>query len=209
MRDAVERLADLGGEIVDISLPHSRYALPTYYLIAPAEASANLARYDGVRYGPRLPGDSMIDTVKQTRSLFGPEVKRRVMLGTYALSAGYYEAYYERARKARTLITDEFKEAFTTVDVIAAPTSPTAAFRFGERTADPLSMYLSDILTVPVNLSASCGLSLPCGFTDDGLPIGLQLIGDTLEEAALLNVAYAYEQATEWHTKRPDPTNWR
>jgi aspartyl-tRNA(Asn)/glutamyl-tRNA(Gln) amidotransferase subunit A len=199
VRAAIDKLAELGAEVREISLPHTEYALPAYYLIAPAEASANLARYDGVRYGPRLQGEDMIATVKKTRSLFGPEVKRRIMLGTYALSAGYYEAYYGRALKARTLIRDDFLRAFADVDVIAAPTSPTTAFRFGERTDDPLSMYLSDILTVPVNLSASCGLSLPCGFDSQGLPIGLQIIGNTMQEATILNVAYAYEQATQWY----------
>jgi len=203
VRYAIERLEALGAETVEISLPHTRYALPAYYLIAPAEASANLARYDGVRYGPRHQGADVIDTVKQTRALFGAEVKRRIMLGTYALSAGYYEAYYGKALKARTLIQDDFLQAFETVDVIAAPTSPTTAFRIGERTADPLSMYLADVLTVPVNLSASCGLSMPCGFDEEGLPIGLQLIGNTLQEATILNVAFAYEQATDWSRQRP------
>ena len=203
VRDAIDQLAALGADVVEVGLPHMRYALPAYYLIAPAEASANLARYDGVRFGPRLEGDDVIDTVKKTRALFGPEVKRRIMLGTYALSAGYYEAFYERARKARTLIKNDFQKAFRMVDVIAAPTSPTVAFKRDERTADPLSMYLADILTVPVNLSAGCGLSVPCGFDNEGLPIGLQLIGDTLEEATILNAAYAYEQATPWHEAKP------
>ena len=141
----------------------------------------------------------MVDTLKKTRALFGDEVKRRIMMGTYALSAGYYEAYYGRALRARTLIQADFRNAFADVDVIATPTSPTTAFRLGERIDNPLTMYLSDVLTVPVNLSASCALSLPCGFDSAGLPIGLQLIGDTLEEATILNAAYAYEQATEWH----------
>ncbi|MDX1687498.1 MAG: Asp-tRNA(Asn)/Glu-tRNA(Gln) amidotransferase subunit GatA [Candidatus Promineifilaceae bacterium] len=204
VRAAIEQLAALGADVVEVSLPHMRYALPAYYLIAPAEASANLARYDGVRFGPRIEGEDVIDTVKKTRALFGPEVKRRIMLGTYALSAGYYEAFYERARKARTLVANDFREAFKTVDVIAAPTSPTVAFKRDERTADPLSMYMADILTVPVNLSAGCGLSVPCGFDGEGLPIGLQLIGDTLEEATILNAAYAYEQATAWHKAQPE-----
>jgi aspartyl-tRNA(Asn)/glutamyl-tRNA(Gln) amidotransferase subunit A len=199
VRAAVDELAHLGADIVEISLPHTEYALPAYYLIAPAEASANLARYDGVRFGPQVMGEDMIDSVKKTRALFGDEVKRRIMMGTYALSAGYYEAYYGRALKARTLIHSDFRKAFADVDVIAAPTSPTTAFRIGERVDDPLTMYLSDVLTVPVNLSASCGLSVPCGFDSGGLPIGLQLIGDTLAEATILNVAYAYEQATEWY----------
>lgn len=203
VRSAIEKMEALGAQVREISLPHTRYALPAYYLIAPAEASANLARYDGVRFGPRLEGADMIDTVKQTRALFGPEVKRRIMLGTYALSAGYYEAYYGQALKARTLIKNDFLSAFEEVDVIVAPTSPSTAFKIGERTADPLSMYLSDILTVPVNLSAGCGVSVPCGFDDNGLPIGLQFIGNTLQEATILNAAYAYEQATAWHREVP------
>ncbi len=204
VRQAITQLEALGAQIVEISLPHTRYALPAYYLIAPAEASANLARYDGVRYGPRIAGSDVIDTVKQTRALFGAETKRRIMLGTYALSAGYYEAYYGQAQKARTLINEDFSRAFEKVDVIAAPTSPTTAFRLGERTADPLSMYLADALTVPLNLSAGCGISVPCGFDSQGLPVGLQIIGDTLQEATILNVAHAYEQATEWSQRRPE-----
>jgi aspartyl-tRNA(Asn)/glutamyl-tRNA(Gln) amidotransferase subunit A len=199
VRVAIEQLAELGAEILRINLPHTQYALPVYYLIAPAEASANLARYDGIRYGPRIEGQDLLETYKETRALFGPEVKRRIMLGTYALSAGYYEAYYGRALKVRTLIKDDFLQAFKEVDVIAAPTSPTTAFKIGERVDDPLSMYLADIFTLPVNLSATCGLSVPCGFDEAGLSIGLQLIGNTLDEATILNVAYAYEQATGWH----------
>ncbi|MGD8583886.1 MAG: Asp-tRNA(Asn)/Glu-tRNA(Gln) amidotransferase subunit GatA [Chloroflexota bacterium] len=202
VHEAIERLAQLGAEIVEINLPHTKYALPVYYLIAPAEASANLARYDGVRYGPRVVGRELLDTYKRTRALFGPEVKRRIMLGTYALSAGYYDAYYGRASKVRTLIKDDFSRAFETVDIIAAPTSPTTAFKINERTADPLSMYLADIFTLPVNLSATCGLSVPCGFDRQGLPVGLQLIGNTLQEATILNAAYAYEQATTWHKRQ-------
>jgi aspartyl-tRNA(Asn)/glutamyl-tRNA(Gln) amidotransferase subunit A len=203
VRQAIIELNRLGAEIVEISLPHTRYALPVYYLIAPAEASANLARYDGVRYGPRADGRDMIDSVKKTRSLFGPEVKRRIMLGTYALSAGYYNEYYGRALKVRTLIKDDFTRAFEDVDIIATPTSPTTAFGIGERTDDPLSMYLADILTLSLNLSAGCGLSVPCGFDSQGLPIGLQLIGNTLQETTILNVAHAYEKATDWHKRRP------
>ena len=204
VRAAIDKLAQLGAEIVEITLPHTKYALPVYYLIAPAEASANLARYDGVRYGPRVTGRDLVDTYKKTRALFGPEVKRRIMLGTYALSAGYYDAYYGRASKVRTLIKNDFQRAFESVDVIAGPTGPTTAFKIGERAADPLSMYLADIFTLPVNLSAACGLSVPCGFDKQGLPIGLQLIGNTLQEATILNTAYAYEQATDWHS-RPAP----
>ena len=200
---AINRLAQLGADIIEMSLPHTRYALPVYYLIAPAEASANLARYDGVRYGPRLPGRDMTDSVQKTRSLFGPEPKRRIMLGSYALSAGYYDAYYGRALKARTLIKNDFLRAFEQIDVIATPTSPTTAFKIGERADDPLSMYLADIFTLSLNLSASCGLSVPCGFDRQGLPIGLQLIGNTLQEATILNAAYAYEQSTPWHKQHP------
>jgi aspartyl-tRNA(Asn)/glutamyl-tRNA(Gln) amidotransferase subunit A len=194
---ALDQLAALGAILQPIRLPHTRYALPVYYLIAPAEASANLARYDGVRYGPRLEGDDLLDSYKKTRSLFGPEVKRRIMLGTYALSAGYYEAYYGRALKVRHLIAQDFQHAFQEVDVMATPTSPTTAFKLGERADDPLSMYLADIFTLPLNLSGGCGLSVPCGFDRHGLPIGLQLIGDSLQEATILNAAYAYEQATK------------
>ena len=200
---AIEQLVALGAEIHPISLPHTQYALPVYYLIAPAEASSNLARYDGTRFGPRVQGRDIIDTVEQTRALFGEEVKRRIMLGTYALSAGYYDAYYGRALKARTLIKNDFKQAFQHVDVIATPATPTTAFLIGEKSDDPLSMYLSDIFTVSLNLSASCGLSVPCGFDRHGLPIGLQLIGDTLQEATILNAAFAYEQATTWHAHTP------
>jgi aspartyl-tRNA(Asn)/glutamyl-tRNA(Gln) amidotransferase subunit A len=203
VRAAIEQLAALGADVVEISLPHTRYGLPVYYLIAPAEASANLARYDGVRYGPRITGRDLVDTVKQTRTLFGAEPTRRIMLGTYALSSGYFDEYYGRALKARTLIQSDFHHAFQQVDVIAAPTCPTTAFPIGERVDDPLSMYLADMFTLPLNLSAGCGLSVPCGFDGRGLPIGLQLIGDTLQETAILNVAHAYEHATDWHRHRP------
>ena len=203
VREAIAVLEAQGAEVRPISLPHTRYALPVYYLLAPAEASANLARYDGIRYGPRVAGEDVIDSVKNTRALFGPEVKRRIMLGTYALSAGYHDEYYGRASKVRTLIKEDFLKAFQEVDVLACPTSPTTAFEIGERTADPLSMYLADIFTLSVNLSASCGLSLPCGFDEQRLPIGLQLIGNTLQEETILNAAFAYEQATEWHTQVP------
>jgi aspartyl-tRNA(Asn)/glutamyl-tRNA(Gln) amidotransferase subunit A len=200
---ALDKLAELGAILQPISLPHTRYALPVYYLIAPAEASANLARYDGVRYGPRVEGTDLIDSYKKTRSLFGPEVKRRIMLGTYALSAGYYDAYYGRALKVRHLIAEDFRQAFQKVDVIATPTSPTTAFKLGERVDDPMSMYLADIFTLPLNLSASCGLSVPCGYDQQGLPIGLQLIGDSLQEGTILNAAYAYEQSRPFEWKRP------
>jgi len=204
VRAALEKLADLGAEIVEVSLPHTDYALPVYYLIAPAEASANLARYDGVRYGLRIVGNSLEDTYKQTRGQgFGPEVKRRIMLGTYALSAGYYDAYYLKAQKVRTLIKGDFDRAFQQVDVIVAPTSPTTAFRIGEKTDDPIQMYLSDIFTLSVNLAGICGINIPCGFDAQGLPIGMQIMGPALGEMTILRVAYAYEQATDWHTRRP------
>ncbi|VAW42924.1 Aspartyl-tRNA(Asn) amidotransferase subunit A @ Glutamyl-tRNA(Gln) amidotransferase subunit A [hydrothermal vent metagenome] len=203
VRTAIAKLEELGAQIVPISLPHTEYALPVYYLIAPAEASANLARYDGIRFGPRITGSNMIDSVKKTRALFGPEVKQRIMLGTYALSAGYYDEYYGRALKARTLIAQDFHNAFEQVDVIATPTTSTTAFKIGVNADDPLSMYLQDIFTLPVNLSTSCGLSLPCGFDSQGLPIGLQIIGNGLQEATILNAAFAYEQATAWHKQLP------
>jgi len=204
VRAALEKLADLGAEIVEVSLPHTDYALPVYYLIAPAEASANLARYDGVRYGLRIVGNSLEDTYKQTRGQgFGPEVKRRIMLGTYALSAGYYDAYYLKAQKVRTLIKGDFDRAFQQVDVIVTPTSPTTAFRIGEKTDDPIQMYLSDIFTLSVNLAGICGINVPCGFDAQGLPIGMQIMGPALGETTILRVAYAYEQATDWHTRRP------
>ncbi len=204
VRAAVETLARLGAEVVEISLPHTQYGLPVYYLVATAEASANLARYDGVRFGPRREGVDLWSTYKTTRGdLFGPEVKRRIMLGTYALSAGYYDAYYGTAQKVRTLIKQDFEAAFQQVDVIATPTTPTTAFRIGEKAADPLQMYLSDVYTVTVNLAGIPGLSLPCGFDTQGLPIGLQLLGPAFEEARLLRVGHAYEQATDWHGRAP------
>ena len=204
VRAAVDVLADLGAEVREVSLPHTDYALAVYYLIAPAEASANLARYDSVRYGLRVEGGGLIETYKATRGQgFGPEVKRRIMLGTYALSAGYYDAYYLKAQKARTLIKADFDAAFEQVDTIVAPTSPTTAFPIGEKSADPLQMYLADVFTLSMNLAGICGLSLPCGFDSCGLPIGLQVMGPPLGEEQVLRVAYAYEQATEWHARRP------
>jgi aspartyl-tRNA(Asn)/glutamyl-tRNA(Gln) amidotransferase subunit A len=204
IRAAVDVLTDLGAEAHEVSLPHTDYALPVYYLIAPAEASANLARYDGVRYGLRVDDKGLIETYKATRGQgFGAEVKRRIMLGTYALSAGYYDEYYLRAQKARTLIRSDFDAAFERVNVIITPTSPTTAFRIGDKIDDPLQMYLSDIFTLSVNLAGICGVSLPCGFDADGLPIGLQVMGPAFGESEILRVAYAYEQVTEWHTRRP------
>jgi aspartyl-tRNA(Asn)/glutamyl-tRNA(Gln) amidotransferase subunit A len=204
VRTAADTLADLGAEIVDVSLPHTDYALPVYYLIAPAEASANLARYDGVRYGLSVDADDLWQRYRQTRGQgFGPEVKRRIMLGTYALSAGYYDAYYLKAGQVRTLIRRDFDRALERCDVLVAPTSPTTAFRIGERVDDPMQMYLADVFTLALSLAGLCGLSLPCGFDDAGLPIGLQIMGGAFEEAMVLRVAHAYEQATEWHTRRP------
>ncbi|MCX7681771.1 MAG: Asp-tRNA(Asn)/Glu-tRNA(Gln) amidotransferase subunit GatA [Anaerolineae bacterium] len=207
---AVGVLADLGARILDISLPHTEYALPVYYLIAPAEASANLARYDGVRYGLRVERGDLIETYNATRGQgFGPEGKRRIMLGTYAWSAGYYDAYYLKAQKVRTLIRADFDAAFGQVDVIIAPTAPTTAFRIGEKVADPLQMYLSDIFTLSMNLAGICGVSIPCGFDHDGLPIGMQVLGPAFGEEQVLRVAYAYEQATEWHLRKPDDGRFR
>ncbi len=204
VRAAIEQLAALGAEICEISLPHTEYALPVYYLIAPSEASANLARFDGIRYGPRRSGGSMWATYKATRGQgFGAEVKRRIMLGTYALSAGYYDAYYLKAQKVRTLIKQDFDRAFEKVDVIAAPTAPTTAFRIGEKADDPLEMYLSDIFTLSASLAGIVGGVVPCGFDRDRLPIGLQIIGAAFDESTVLRVAHAYQQATDWHTQLP------
>ncbi|MGF1604403.1 MAG: Asp-tRNA(Asn)/Glu-tRNA(Gln) amidotransferase subunit GatA [Thermosynechococcaceae cyanobacterium] len=203
---AIEQLKALGAEIKEISCPRFRYGLPTYYVIAPSEASANLARYDGVKYGYRAEAaDSLLSMYTQTRAQgFGAEVKRRIMIGTYALSAGYYDAYYLKAQKVRTLIKQDFEAAFESVDVLVSPTAPTTSFKAGEKTADPISMYLSDLMTIPVNLAGLPGLSLPCGFDDQGLPIGLQIIGNILREDQVLQAAYAYEQATTWHNQLPN-----
>jgi aspartyl-tRNA(Asn)/glutamyl-tRNA(Gln) amidotransferase subunit A len=207
VQKAIQQLKDLGAEIQEISCPRFRYGLPTYYVIAPSEASANLARYDGVKYGFRSEGsDNLMSMYTQTRAQgFGAEVKRRIMIGTYALSAGYYDAYYLKAQKVRTLIKQDFEKAFESVDVLVCPTAPTTAFKAGEKTADPISMYLSDLMTIPVNLAGLPGLSLPCGFDSQGLPIGLQIIGNVLREDLVLQAAYAYEQATEWHKQSPKP----
>jgi len=208
VRECVERAIDvlvsLGAECVEVSMPHTEYALPAYYIIAPSECSSNLARYDGVKYGFRTPDDvDMIKMMERTRDQgFGPEVKRRVMLGTYALSAGYYDAYYLKAQKVRTLIKRDFDRAWEKVDVLVTPTSPTVAFELGARTADPLQMYAADICTIPVNLAGLPGISVPCGFVD-GLPVGLQIIGKAFDEETILRAAYAYEQHTEWHTRIP------
>lgn len=204
VKTAIQELENLGAEVKTISCPRFRYGLPTYYIIAPSEASANLARYDAVRYGLRQSGDNLLSMYTQTRAQgFGVEVKRRIMLGTYALSAGYYDAYYLKAQKVRTLIKQDFEAAFAEVDVLVSPTAPTTAFKAGEKTADPLSMYLMDLMTIPVNLAGLPGISVPCGFDQQGLPIGMQLIGNVLQESLLLQTAYAYEQATPWHTHKP------
>jgi aspartyl-tRNA(Asn)/glutamyl-tRNA(Gln) amidotransferase subunit A len=204
VRAAIHKLTDLGAELAEVSLPHTDYSLPVYYLIAPAEASANLARYDGVRYGYRAQADGIKQVYSQSRGTgFGAEVKRRIMLGTYALSAGYYDAYYLKAQKVRTLIKNDFDTAFEQVDVIAAPTTPTTAFEIGEKIDDPLEMYLADVFTLSMNLAGICGLSLPCGFDGKGLPIGLQLMGPAFGEEVVFRVAHAYESATAWHRRRP------
>src|SRR2546427_3744878 len=205
---AVKHLNSLGAEIVDVSLPHTDYATAVYYILATAEASANLARFDGVRYGYRAenPKD-VLDLYGRSRGQgFGPEVKRRIILGTYVLSSGYYDAYYLRAQKVRELIQRDFAKAFETVDALISPTSPVAAFKLGERVADPLQMYLADIFTIAVNLAGICGISIPCGFAElngHRLPIGLQLLGKPLDEARILQIAHAYEQSTDWHKARP------
>ncbi len=203
VRAAVAHLESLGAEVLPISLPNTDKALPVYYLIAPAEASANLARYDGIRFGYSAGAENLFDNYRLTRGQgFGPEVKRRIMLGTYALSAGYYDAYYLKAQQVRTLIREDFQRAFQQVDVIAAPTSPTTAFRIGEKIDDPLAMILTDIFTTSANLAGICAISVPCGFDSQGLPIGLQLLGPALGEEAILRVAHAYEQSTDWHKRR-------
>ncbi len=204
VRSAIDTFATLGAEVREISLPHTEYAVATYYVVATAEASSNLARYDGVRYGVRADADSLLEMYRRTRAAgFGEEVKRRIMLGTYALSAGYYDAYYLKAQRVRTLIRNDFARAFGEVDVVVTPTAPTTAFRLGEKLSDPLQMYLSDIFTISVNLAGLPGLSMPCGVDAAGLPIGLQIIGPTFNEAVVLQAAYAYEQATDWHRLRP------
>ena len=202
---AVKKLRELGAEIVEISLPHTDYAAATYYIIAPAEASANLARFDGIRYGARVSGADPIELYSKTRGQgFGAEVKRRIILGTYVLSSGYYDAFYLRAQKVRTLIRQDFMKAFEKVDAIVTPTTPTPAFKIGEKSDDPMQMYLSDIFTISCNLAGNCGISLPCGFSANRkLPIGLQLLGKPFGEATILKIAHAYEQSTSWHKENP------
>ncbi|NGO39967.1 Asp-tRNA(Asn)/Glu-tRNA(Gln) amidotransferase subunit GatA [Limisphaera ngatamarikiensis] len=204
VHSAIRHLEGLGAEIREVSLPHTPYALATYYVIATAEASANLARFDGIRYGLRVDGQDPIELYKRTRGRgFGPEVKRRIILGTFVLSSGYYDAYYLRAQKVRTLIRNDFLDAFRRVDLLVTPVTPTPAFRLGEKVSDPLQMYLSDVFTLSCNLAGICGISVPCGFTESPrLPIGLQLLGPPLGEATLLRVAHAYQQTTNWHKER-------
>jgi aspartyl-tRNA(Asn)/glutamyl-tRNA(Gln) amidotransferase subunit A len=203
-REALRQLEKQGAIIEEISLPHSEYAIAVYYIIATAEASSNLARYDGMRYGHRAAAGDLTDTYMLSREEgFGGEVKRRIMLGTYALSAGYYDAYYIKAQKVRTLIKRDFDLAFAKCDAIVTPTMPTTAFRLGEKTADPLQMYLSDICTISVNLAALPALSLPCGFDNEGMPIGLQIIGKSFDEKTILRTAYVYEQANAWYKMKP------
>jgi aspartyl-tRNA(Asn)/glutamyl-tRNA(Gln) amidotransferase subunit A len=208
VKEAIDSFKRWGAEIQTISLPHTEYAVAIYYIIATAEASSNLARYDGVKYGLRSKGyRDLMEMYTQTRAKgFGKEVKRRIILGTYVLSAGYYEAYYRKASQVRTLIRKDFEEAFQKVDVIVAPTAPTPAFRIGEKTEDPLQMYLSDIHTIPVNLAGIPAISIPCGFSHDHLPLGLQIMGKHFDEGMLLRVAYAFEQNTGFHLKKPELT---
>jgi aspartyl-tRNA(Asn)/glutamyl-tRNA(Gln) amidotransferase subunit A len=203
VRAAVDVLRDLGATIERVSLPSTEYGVATYYVVAPAEASSNLARYDGVKYGLRVPGKDLIDMASRTRAAgFGAEVKRRIMLGTYALSAGYHDAYYGQAQKVRTLVRREFEAAFARVDLLAAPTTPSVAFTHGDK-ADPLAMYMNDVYTIPASMTGLPAVSVPCGFNGAGLPIGLQLIGRALDEPTLLRAAHAYEQATPWRQRRP------
>jgi aspartyl-tRNA(Asn)/glutamyl-tRNA(Gln) amidotransferase subunit A len=205
VRAAVRQLEKNGASIKEISLPHTDYAVAVYYIVATAEASSNLARYDGMRYGRRAPAKDLVETYRLSRAEgFGSEVKRRIMLGTYALSAGYYDAYYLKAQRVRTLIRKDFDRAFEACDVIVTPTTPTTAFKIGEKIQDPLQMYLSDIYTISVNLAGLPALSLPCGFDSEGLPIGMQIVGKHFDESTILGAAYAYEQSTDWHKRKPD-----
>ncbi|HIC91976.1 MAG TPA: Asp-tRNA(Asn)/Glu-tRNA(Gln) amidotransferase subunit GatA [Syntrophaceae bacterium] len=205
VKKAISLLESIGADVIEISLPCTEYGVAAYYIIAPAEASSNLARYDGVRYGYRTKdGKDLLNMYCKTRSEgFGPEVKRRIMLGTYALSAGYYEAYYKKASQVRTLLIQDFEKAFEMCDVIVAPVSPTPAFKIGEKLADPLQMYLCDVFTIPANLSGIPGISIPCGFSKAGLPIGLQILSKHFEEEKILRVAYNFEQNTTYHLKKP------
>ncbi|MFC2070830.1 Asp-tRNA(Asn)/Glu-tRNA(Gln) amidotransferase subunit GatA, partial [Chloroflexota bacterium] len=213
IQDAIGKLKELGAEIEEVSLPSTRYALAVYYIIAPSEASANLARYDGVKYGYSYKDtNNMWEAMEKTRQYgFGPEVKRRIMLGTYALSAGYYDAYYLKAQKVRTLIRREFDSVFEKYDAVITPTSPTVPFKIGEKTDDPVQMYLSDVCTLPINIAGVPAISIPAGFTEGlpraqskGLPIGMQIIGKPFAEETIFKIAHAYQQATDWHKKKPE-----
>lgn len=205
VQQAMKKLQELGAEIVDVSLPHTEYGVAAYYILAPAEASSNLARYDGVRFGFRAKDAANLEELYvQTKTQgFGDEVKRRILLGTYALSAGYYDAYYRQAQKVRTLIRQDFSDAFKICDVLLAPTTPTTAFKIDEKVGDPIQMYLSDVCTIPVNLAGLPSMSLPCGFDSKGLPIGFQLIGKPFDEGSIFQVAHAYEQSATWHQQKP------
>jgi aspartyl-tRNA(Asn)/glutamyl-tRNA(Gln) amidotransferase subunit A len=205
VRAAAEMFKKLGAVVMEVSLPHSKYAIATYYVIVPSEVSSNMARYDGVRYGHTVENrDNLVEYYEHVRSEgFGDEVKRRIMIGTFALSAGYYDAYYRQAQKVRTLIKRDFEEAFQNVDTILAPVAPTPAFMIGAHSDDPLAMYLEDIFTVPANLAGIPGLSLPCGISKEGLPIGMQLLGPQWGEETILRAGHAFEQATNWHAKKP------
>ena len=204
IRSAIETFKDLGAEIHEITLPNTEYAVSVYYIVAPSEASANLARYDGVKYGYRSDSDNLADMYEKTRSNgFGNEVKRRIMLGTYALSSGYYDAYYLKAQKVRALIKNDFDRAFAEVDVILTPTCPSSAFKAGEKTEDPLQMYLSDIFTISCNLAGICGISIPCGFSESNLPVGLQLLGKPFDEKTVLRAVYNFQSVTDFHRKKP------
>jgi aspartyl-tRNA(Asn)/glutamyl-tRNA(Gln) amidotransferase subunit A len=203
--EALKVLEGLGGQWEEVSLPHSKYALAAYYLLSSSEASANLSRFDGVRYGHRTDNaETLIEMYKQTRAEgFGDEVKRRIMLGTFSLSSGYYDAYYKKAQKVRTLIKKDFEDVFEKYDVIVGPTTPTPAFKIGEKVDDPLTMYANDILTIPVNLAGVPGISVPCGFAANGLPLGLQMIGKHFDESTIYRAAHAFEQATDFHKQFP------
>ncbi|MGO0059077.1 Asp-tRNA(Asn)/Glu-tRNA(Gln) amidotransferase subunit GatA [Brevibacillus fluminis] len=203
---ALKQLEGMGATWAEVSMPHTEYAVPAYYLLSSSEASSNLARFDGVRYGVRADNaENLIELYKESRSQgFGPEVKRRIMLGTYALSSGYYDAYYKKAQQVRTLIINDFKEVFSQFDVILHPTTPTTAFKIGDKVDDPVKMYLEDICTVPVNLAGLPAISVPCGLASNGMPIGLQIVGKTFDEATILRVAHAYEQATSHHLRKPE-----
>ncbi len=204
VQSAILKLEHLGAEIIEISLPYTPYAVATYYIIATSEASSNLSRYDGVKYGFRVEGKDLLDMYMNTRAQgFGEEVKRRIILGTYALSSGYYEAYYKKAQQVRTLIKLDFEKAFKEVDALVTATSPTTAFKIGEKIMDPLKMYLSDIYTISVNLAGIPAISIPCGFSEEGLPVGLQIIGKHFDEKKILQIAYAYEKSTDFHKRKP------